>query len=123
MTAKPLKVETAGMPATIRIGPFTYELEMGGERFLKTQIEIGDSLYGRTEEKSLRISISDTVAVEIQKETLLHEIIHAILMQSGVEIDNKLEESIVRSISPMLFDTLLRNPQLTSYLFGETNGR
>jgi hypothetical protein len=48
--------------------------------------------------------------------TLLHEVVHAIFKIAG--LPNEKEEDTVTRLSPLLLDTLRRNPDLVAYLLG-----
>ena len=55
---------------------------------------------------------------DLKKDTLLHEVVHAILWQTGLQarFDGDSEEEFVRCFSPALLDTLQRNPKFVAYL-------
>jgi hypothetical protein len=48
--------------------------------------------------------------------TLLQEVVHAIFKIAG--LPNEKEEDTVTRLSPLLLDTLRRNPDLVAYLLG-----
>lgn len=60
------------------------------------------------------------------RDTLLHEIMHALLNLSGLTSHGVLEdanvaEHVISSLAPLLLDTFRRNPEVVKFLF-ETGG-
>ena len=51
---------------------------------------------------------------------MLHETLHACFMVAGINnrMSDTLEEETINSLSPLLLDTLRRNPGLVAYLLG-----
>lgn len=71
------------------------------------------------------IKISNALEAEDAiRSTLLHEIMHAIYFTYGFRPSQKdshdHEEEVVAFLSSALFDTLLRNPAVLSYIFSTT---
>lgn len=106
-------------PKNIKVGPYTYDISFGKK---KTELSDNSELIGETNFQNLLIWIKRGKNV-IERETLLHEIIHSIFAVSGVS--NKFsydeEELIVSSISPYLFMVLLDNPNTLEFLLKENN--
>lgn len=50
----------------------------------------------------------------VLKETILHEMLHAVCEHSGLDPDE--HETIIRSISPLLLHTLKENPKFIAWL-------
>ena len=61
------------------------------------------------------ITISRDASVQMQKETLLHEILHAIEHQSGLDIP----EAVISALSVGIFGVMRDNPRLAKALFIE----
>lgn len=55
-----------------------------------------------------------------ERDTVLHEILHAVIQTSGLktgtEWTKSQEEFVVAAITPLLLDTLQRNPKLVTWL-------
>lgn len=71
------------------------------------------------------IKISSSVEAEdASRSTLLHEIIHALYFTYGFRPSQKdahdHEEEVVAFLSSALFDTMIKNPTVSSYLFPAT---
>ena len=77
---------------------------------------------GETRLDLKRIYINPTMTMDVQKETLLHEILHCCLIdlfcQSGMDSKNLeiIEETIVLHLSPRLFQVLRDNPKVLNWL-------
>jgi hypothetical protein len=107
------------LPHTLQIGPFVYTVYADLEKIKDAEKESG-SLFGVTTVGDLEILLHPTSHDLVQRETLLHEVLHAVFHNVGLseKLGDKAEEQMIRSLSPALFDLLLRNPQLVAYLVG-----
>lgn len=94
--------------------PFT-SLRIAGKRH---SVKWGADLKGDcglTEFLPLRISVGGGMAPDEERESLLHEVLHAIEYQQGLT----LKEQQVRQLSVGLYETMKNNPKLVSYLLEE----
>lgn len=64
-----------------------------------------------------------TIAVEplpdapvLEREVMLHELLHACLMATSIDWPEKREEAFVQAMSPVLLKALRDNPALVRYL-------
>ena len=106
-------------PSRVKVGPFVYKIQ-----FMKGGLEKHEFFKkGRTKTYALGmfvgqhglILINTEQAEEQQKETLLHELMHACAyVSSGNGIDD--EESAISSISPTLWAVLRDNPRVTKWI-------
>jgi hypothetical protein len=96
-------------PKTLRIGPYTYTVDSA----------VPDGLLGQTDPDALKIHLNPAQPRDNERETLLHEIMHAVFALTGMsrKLSSAKEESIIRTLSPLLLEVLLRNPKLRDYLF------
>jgi len=85
-------------------------------RFLPYMDEIGN--HGDTDFDKKEIRIDSTMISANKKETLLHEILHVCLEDSG-HMDEALEEKVIRIISPRLIHILAENADLRDYILGK----
>lgn len=122
------KTTTSGIsnvPTNLQIGPYNFTIEVVEDLTAShntREATAGDSLYGLTSLDKQLIQLDSEMQGVVVKETLLHEILHAIWEVVGGYQGGKFkisEEQIVRMISPTLLDTFRRNPDLVEYLFGE----
>jgi hypothetical protein len=108
-----------GLPRTVKIGPFTYLILW--EEPPVTQ-ETDKIALGQTESWEQKIWISPELEGKEQaiRDTVLHEILHACLDTVGLGYAPQefyVEERWVAALSPVLTDTLVRNPALRKFLF------
>ena len=76
---------------------------------------------GEWDGRNLLVKIRSDQAAGQQRDTLLHEILHAVVTVVGQECHEGIED-VVAALSPTLLDTLRRNPDLVKYLTGEYDG-
>ena len=109
----------AGMPPSIQVGAVTYVVEAHP----RLQLPDGSgTANGLTDLERNTITVnSENLSAEQARETLCHELIHAVLgvvrcdVVLGMSVDG--EERLVSTLAPILSDTLRRNPDLVEYLF------
>jgi hypothetical protein len=70
-----------------------------------------ESVFGATSESKRAILIDADQSPESASDTLMHEVIHAMLAMSSVELDDKTEEALCRTLAPAFID-LVRNNKL-----------
>jgi len=68
------------------------------------------------------IALSSTEDNISHANTLIHEILHAIVYQWGIELDDKDEERICNTIANGLTTVFIDNPSLLSYLQKQLKG-
>lgn len=98
---------TAKPPTKVQIGAVTYAVSLDLGR-------IPDDKYGYTEVGRQNIYIHPEQGPDQMADTLLHECLHGVWAQ--VALSSDAEEVIIRSLTPLLLDTLRRNPKLTAFL-------
>lgn len=101
-------------PKTVRIGQLEYQIEY------KPAV-VGDDqhvLYGESRTHEQRILISDNHGIERQKETLLHEVLHAIDEWYNF---NGLEERHVTQITHGVFDFIKQNKDAIRWIIEDSN--
>ena len=103
-------------PRFIQIGSVRYEVA-------PDELE-DDGAFGKLLKKGQKILVQRAQAPDCERDTVLHETMHAILFHtgtlSGMNWTSDQEEAIVSAITPLLLDTLQRNPKLVSYLTEKT---
>jgi|688.fasta_scaffold478306_2 hypothetical protein len=108
-------------PKDVQVGPFTFTI--------KSDKASMDSARGRFESLDAigfmsiheqTIFIDPELQGDINIDTLLHEILHAIFEVVGLKnhFEEKEEEQIIAAMSPTLLDTLRRNVEVTDYILG-----
>lgn len=100
-------------PKKLRIGHAEYSVLQGGD---VQQLLDDRADEGVSNGNVLKILLRDDRPFTTEAETLLHETIHQCLFVAGLELDNAVEEPIVRALSMHLFGVLRENPKFVSYL-------
>jgi hypothetical protein len=99
-------------PKIIRVGSVRYEV-------IARELE-DNSITGRLLTRSQLMLLEPGMKLDCERDTVLHETLHAIFFHSGTQAgmswDLNQEEAVVAATSPLLLDTLQRNPRLVSYL-------
>ena len=87
-------------------------------RFLHADIKVVgcamEENLGEWDIRTATIKYDSAAAVQVQKETVLHEMMHAILEHTAV--DAEMHEDIIRAISPLLLHMLTMNPKMVGWL-------
>lgn len=67
----------------------------------------GDLQFGIFNANKTNILINELISKQVQKQTLIHEMMHAIFFEAGIEVEN--EEDLVNRISTVLYQVLQDN--------------
>lgn len=100
-----MKTDRQKPPSKVQVGAIRYTI-------INEPLE-GDA--GETREYFQRIAISTGMGPDAERDTMLHEVLHAIWRQTPFRQHDE-EERIIQALAPALLDTLRRNPKLTAYL-------
>ncbi len=113
-------MSAAPIPDEVLVGPFVYTIATDELSVLRETADVGTETYGRFDVQASRIVIDVTGSPMFVRETLTHELIHALADMTGVatNLGDKEEERTVRVLAPALLDLLRRNPKLVAYLTG-----
>lgn len=98
----------------IAIGPHTYSVvaDETSDRALDAENEVG-----RCTPHLCEILVHSTATLSMQRDALVHEVLHAIWYQSGLTAADSLnEEQTVLALATPLLDVLQANPQLVHFL-------
>ena len=91
------------IPRYLKIGPFNYTIELHEGYWNKDDIRV----YGEVDERSATINLDVVASPEVVRDSILHEILHAILLMY-----DKDDEDLVRLLAPMLLQVMRDNPKL-----------
>lgn len=117
-------------PKTVKIGPTKWKIRTSKKaiRKLRLKLDIEDHLIGHTELKDLTIFIAYDIAPQVQRDTLIHELLHACFAIQGFppmkDMDEKedQEEWVVKNLTSVLHAVIRDNPELIAYLtLGDEN--
>lgn len=102
-------------PKRIVVAPFEYKVARE-----PSMSSIGEAAGGCDPDRT-RIVIDANLSGPAEKDTLLHELLHALLSQTDLvrglkAYDKDLEEDVVYALTPRLLSALLDNPDLVEYL-------
>lgn len=96
------------LPKLIYVGPFDFEVKQLADM----------DLLGETHSNDGLIDIKRKQSPANKRDTLLHEVLHAIVFHSGLGhgLSHDDEERLVVTISPWILAVLRDNPALVDYL-------
>lgn len=104
-------------PDAIQIGPFAYSVWRDQALMDKARAEAESSeLVGQTNHHTLRILVDPETAAGVQRESLLHEVLHGVCLVAGWRGGKRTQERVLEELGPVLLDTLRRNPALVRAL-------
>lgn len=94
------------LPMSIKVGPYDYQVEYVDS--------FPDGRWGETEHHTLTIRLAIDQAAGQERDTVLHELLHAVW--SSMDIGKpKSEEKVVHRLSTGLLAVLRDNPDLVRY--------
>lgn len=102
-------------PDALKAGFFTYSIDFENPNFS------GD--HGETDLENKSITVYNRGYEEVNRETLLHEILHVACHDSFIftgDRADELEERMIRILSPKLMQYFTDNEDITNYLFKES---
>ena len=104
-------------PKLIFLGAADYEVKQ------RKMIDNNRGLLGATDNEDTTIYIKRCQSPSSKRDTLLHEVLHALIWLSGYNHSTRLsfekEERLVRSLAPWILAALRDNPELVRYLLEE----
>lgn len=92
----------------MRIGPHRWTIR-------RQLVDADCEVYGRTYERELAIVVAPTVPSQ-ERDTLLHELLHAIWAHTGLSYEDDEQERVVGALAPWLLGALRDNPRLVAFL-------
>lgn len=100
------------IPNKVQIGPYNFKIIT-----MENLSSEDKKVDGYIDFENCEIYIEQNICDDVKKTTLLHEILHAILMQSDIDSsgDNVIHKA-VNIISMGLLDVLRRNQDILKYL-------
>lgn len=94
------------IPEKLKIGGFEWSVQSHED------VSRESDTFGSTHTATQKIFIEPNIPQQKKEQTLLHEILHAVWWQNGIERtteDKKLEERVVHSLSMGLYQVLKDN--------------
>lgn len=109
---------TAPLPDRIRVGPYVYRVYADTARLQAHEREKKAGYSGYTDHQLMEIVIDPSDAPCHKRETLWHEVKHAVVNLFG-EYGKLDDEMHIRRTAPMELAVLRENPALVAYLLAE----
>jgi hypothetical protein len=94
--------------ATVKIGPFYYSVE-----YIPDLRDESGKLDGRIRHSQTRIQIEADLNQQMTAQTLLHEILHAVVSQIAMP---SLKEEVIDSLATGVYQVIRENPQLVKMI-------
>jgi hypothetical protein len=112
----------AEMPTRIKVGPYVYEVSRD-EAWLRAQEHSrSGGLRGATDHQALRIVVGPDLAPGMQRQTLWHEVKHAVLEAMTMSHDKRTDEDWIARSAPSELAVLRNNPGLVAFLTDGDDG-
>jgi hypothetical protein len=99
-----------GLPPSVRVGPFDFQI-MAWAPYEAARREA----TGEIDRIGLVIRIRGDLPLQRKRETLWHEILHAIWLVGAIDNLVPGEENVITSLSPNLFQVMRDNPSLVAW--------
>lgn len=107
----------ASKPKQIEIGPLVWKVDYDPVKIKESGYAGGGGMFGVTFPSQLEICVDPDRPEQGIRETLLHEVLHAVIWTVGIDAgDDDEEEVLVAQLSTAILDVLRRNKALVRYL-------
>lgn len=106
------------IPKVITVGHYKVRVKVSEPEIDARSNESRTDLLGQISMRDGMMVIRPELDHELEADTVLHEILHALFAVSALdgEFTREDEEKVVNHLTPLLIDTLRRNPGLCRYL-------
>jgi hypothetical protein len=103
-------------PTRLQIGPHPYTVRFADDptavkQAMHPEEHVSEGLLGFASHQKNQIVVGTMLAPSQQRDTLLHEVLHSLLVQ--IAMDN---ERLVWRLAPTLLDFMRRNPRAVDFL-------
>ena len=107
------------MPDKVRIGSLSFTVSDDAGAHLGAEDEMSQRLYGMSDKSTERIVIRPGMSPGFKRQIMIHEIVHLLFDDSGLELETDVEEQICLSLQAPLLAVLKDNPDLVAWLTSE----
>jgi hypothetical protein len=107
------------MPDVVRIGSLDFSVSDDAEAHLVAEDEMSSRLFGMSDKSLQRIQLRPGMAPGFKRQIMLHEIVHLLFDDSGLEMASEDEERICLALQAPLLGVLRDNPDLVAWLTSE----
>jgi hypothetical protein len=101
-------------PRRILIGPVNWRVRWS--RKAVRSIHPDEPASGGIDAEASLIAVDPGKSEGYNRTVLIHEVLHACLQTTDIDLSTKVEENVVRALTPTLLSTLRDNPNLVDYL-------
>lgn len=109
----------AAMPKTVKIGPYVYTVSRDEAALRQHEHNRNGGVRGCTDHQALTIFVGPDLAPGMQRQTLWHEVKHAIVDSMTMSFDKRTDEDWIGRTSPSELAVLRANPDLVAFLLAE----
>lgn len=113
------KRRLAVIPKKVRVANVDYKIVVDAVQLHAKAIDIDLRIYGYCDVEQATIYIKPGLALGIERDTLSHELGHAVWSAVGLTEGKHKEEGFLCAFMPTYIDMLTRNPKLRKYLFDD----
>jgi len=104
-------------PTEIWVGAKPYQVVYDKAAMDAESVKREHRLLGLSQHTNLRIIINNEVPEQILRDTLIHEMLHCLWIDAGMdELESLTEEQIISCLAPRLVSVLRVNPELLKYV-------
>lgn len=104
------------LPTTLKVGPYVYAVSTDEPWIRQQEHDRNGGLRGCTDHQALRIAIGPELAPGMQRQTLWHEVKHAVIECMTMSHDKRNDEDWIARTAPMELAVLRDNPDLVAFL-------
>lgn len=105
-------------PDRVKLGPYRIEVKYDHDAM------VAASANGAYLADTSTILLQDVCSRDVERDTVLHELLHAVWKMSVLHLDypddeqDSKGEAIIQTLAPRILELLRRNPDLVRYLCG-----
>jgi hypothetical protein len=114
---------TAPLPRTVQVGPFRYGITTDPETLREIERREGTACYGGANHRTLTLAVDVTVPPDQQRDTLWHEVKHAISNLAAIGDGPLSEEQYVERSCSLELLVLRTNPALVAFLLEDDDAQ
>jgi hypothetical protein len=103
-------------PRQVEVGYLEVQVETEPDALARSVYNTGSSVFGTYDERTGTVVLDTTVPLRVQQESLVHELLHAVVKQTGLQWEEDKEEAVVRTLSPFILMLIRNNPGLIKWL-------
>jgi hypothetical protein len=107
------------LPTQVTVGPYVYVVSTDEAWIRKQEHDRNGGVRGCTDHQALHIAVGPDLAPGMMRQTLWHEVKHAIVESMTMSHDRRTDEDWIGRTAPGELAVLRNNPDLVAYLMAE----